>query len=56
MAPAPAQIPSFHGTHILLGRNYRDYGNTPRLIGCYNAIAQGADAIALVVVGTAWFL
>ncbi len=44
----PAQIPSFNGTHILLGRNYQDYGNTPRLIGCYNAITQGADAIAFL--------
>jgi hypothetical protein len=44
----PAQIPSFRGTHILLGRNYRDYGNTPRLIGCYNAITQDADAIAFL--------
>jgi hypothetical protein len=45
---APAQLPSFHGTHILLSRNYQDYGNTPRLIGCYNAIAQDADAIAFL--------
>lgn len=45
---APAQIDSFQGTHIILERNYRDYGNTPRLIGCYNAIAQGADAIAFL--------
>jgi hypothetical protein len=44
----PAQIPSFHGTHVLLGRNYQDYGNTPRLIGCYNAVTQGADAIAFL--------
>jgi hypothetical protein len=44
----PAQIPSFQGTHILLGRNYQDYGNTPRLIGCYNAIAQGAEVIAFL--------
>jgi hypothetical protein len=44
----PAQIPSFLGTHVLLGRNYQDYGNTPRLIGCYNAITQGADAIAFL--------
>jgi glycosyltransferase involved in cell wall biosynthesis len=44
----PAQIPDFHGTHIVLGRNYRDYGNTPRLIGCYNAVADGADAIAFL--------
>jgi hypothetical protein len=44
----PAQIPSFQGTHVLLGRNYRDYGNTPRLIGCYNALAQGADAVAFL--------
>jgi len=45
---APAQIPDFHGTHIVLQRNYRDYGNTPRLIGCYNAITQDADAIAFL--------
>src|SRR5487761_2263795 len=45
---APAQIPSFQGTHILLGRNYQDYGNTPRLIGCYKAITEGADAIAFL--------
>lgn len=45
---APALIESFQGTHILLQRNYKDYGNTPRLIGCYNAIAQGADAIAFL--------
>jgi Glycosyl transferase family 2 len=45
---APAQIAAFEGTHILLERNYKDYGNTPRLIGCYNAIVQGADAIAFL--------
>ena len=45
---APAAIPDFKGTHIILGRNYRDYGNTPRLIGCYNAITSGADAIAFL--------
>jgi hypothetical protein len=45
---APAQIPDFQGTHIILQRNYRDYGNTPRLIGCYDAIAQDADAIAFL--------
>lgn len=45
---APVQNDAFHGTHILLTRNYRDYGNTPRLIGCYNAITQGADAIAFL--------
>jgi hypothetical protein len=45
---APAQIAPFEGTHILLGRNYKDYGNTPRLIGCYHAIAQDADAIAFL--------
>jgi hypothetical protein len=45
---APAQIPDFMGTHIVLRRNYRDYGNTPRLIGCYNAMAQDADAIAFL--------
>lgn len=45
---APAQIEAFHGTHIILPGNYQDYGNTPRLIGCYHAIAQGADAIAFL--------
>jgi hypothetical protein len=45
---AQVEIPSFSGTHIILNRNYKDYGNTPRLIGCYNAIAQGADAIAFL--------
>lgn len=50
----PAQIPDFFGTHVLLSRNYRDYGNTPRLIGCYNAIAQGADAIAFLD-GDNWY-
>lgn len=45
---APAPIPDFQGTHVILGRNYRDYGNTPRLIGCYNAITQDADAIAFL--------
>ena len=25
----PAQIPGFQGTHIVLRRIYRDYGNTP---------------------------
>lgn len=44
----PAEIPDFQGTHILLRRNYRDYGNTPRLIGCYNAITQDAEAIAFL--------
>ena len=45
---APAQIPDFEGTHIILQRNYRDYGNTPRLIGCYDAITRDADAIAFL--------
>ncbi len=45
---APVQIEAFQGTHILLQRNYKDYGNTPRLIGCYNAIDQGAEAIAFL--------
>lgn len=51
---APAQIEAFQGTHILLQRNYRDYGNTPRLIGCYNAITHNADAIAFLD-GDNWF-
>jgi glycosyltransferase involved in cell wall biosynthesis len=46
---APAQIPDFQGSHIILERNYRDYGNTPRLIGCFNAITtHDADAIAFL--------
>jgi glycosyltransferase involved in cell wall biosynthesis len=45
---APAPIPDFNGTHIILERNYRDYGNTPRLIGCFNAMTQEADAIAFL--------
>lgn len=44
----PAEIANFQGTHIVLGRNYGDYGNTPRLIGCYQAISEGADAIAFL--------
>jgi glycosyltransferase involved in cell wall biosynthesis len=44
----PAQIPNFQGTHVVLGRNYRDYGNTPRLVGCYNAVTDDADAIAFL--------
>jgi hypothetical protein len=44
----PAPIEDFQGTHIVLRRNYRDYGNTPRLIGCFNALTQGAEAIAFL--------
>lgn len=51
---APAQIEGFLGTHIILQRNYKDYGNTPRLIGCYNAITHGADAIAFLD-GDNWY-
>lgn len=50
----PAQIEGFKGTHVILQRNYKDYGNTPRLIGCYNAITLGADAIAFLD-GDNWF-
>lgn len=45
---APAQLARFQGSHIVLQRNYKDYGNTPRLIGCTHAIARGADAIAFL--------
>lgn len=45
---APAGLADFKGTHIVLQRNYRDYGNTPRLIGCYQAMQQDADAIAFL--------
>lgn len=45
----PAQMESFTGTHIILRRNYQDYGNTPRLIGCYHAVTRfDADAIAFL--------
>jgi hypothetical protein len=44
----PAQLRNFNGIHILLPRNYRDYGNTPRLIGCFQAITGGAEAIAFL--------
>src|ERR1700685_971886 len=45
----PAGISDFQGTHIVLKRNSRCYGNTPRLIGCFNAItAMDADAIAFL--------
>ena len=44
----PAQIQDFRGTHIVLQRNYQDYGNTPRLIGCYQAVTRDADAIAFL--------
>jgi hypothetical protein len=45
----PAQIPDFQGTQIVLQRNYRDYGNTPRLLGCFHAVtALEADAIAFL--------
>jgi glycosyltransferase involved in cell wall biosynthesis len=45
----PAQIPDFQGTHIILERNYRDYGHTPRFIGAFNAVtAHDADAIAFL--------
>lgn len=42
------ESPAFTGTQIVLKRNYADYGNTPRLIGCTHAISQGADAIAFL--------
>jgi hypothetical protein len=45
---SPAQSQSFLGSHLILQRNYQDYGNTPRLIGCYHAIAAQADAIAFL--------
>ena len=44
----PAQLQDFKGSHVVLQRNYRDYGNTPRLIGCYHALAMEADAIAFL--------
>jgi Glycosyl transferase family 2 len=42
----PAQMSDFQGTHIILQRNYQDYGNTPRLIGSFRAVTRDADAIA----------
>lgn len=50
----PVRIEGFLGTHIILQRNYKDYGNTPRMIGCFNAINQGADAIAFLD-GDNWY-
>lgn len=44
----PADIPDFRGGHVILRRNHADYGNTPRLVGCYHAALQGADAIAFL--------
>ncbi len=44
----PAGLTDFKGTHVILQRNYRDYGNTPRLIGCYQAMQMDADAIAFL--------
>ena len=43
-----AEIPDFRGTQVILKRNYADYGNTPRVIGCYQAAVAGADAIAFL--------
>lgn len=45
---APAQIEGFQGTHILLPRSYNDRCGTARLIGCFKAAAEGADAIAFL--------
>jgi glycosyltransferase involved in cell wall biosynthesis len=44
----PVAIEGFKGTHIVLQRNYQDYGNTPRLIGCYQAMQMDADGIAFL--------
>lgn len=44
----PVALEDFSGTHIVLQRNYQDYGNTPRLIGCYQAMQMEADAIAFL--------
>jgi hypothetical protein len=44
----PVPVRGFQGIHIVLQRNYADYGNTPRLIGCYQAITAGAEAIAFL--------
>src|SRR4051794_6278432 len=44
----PAEIADFRGSHIILRRNYADYGNTPRLIGSYHAVARDAEAVAFL--------
>jgi len=36
----------FQAQHIVLPKSHGDYGNTPRAIGSFSAIAQGFDAIA----------
>lgn len=52
---APATpLPDFQGVHLILRRNYADYGNTPRLIGSYRALASGAEAIAFLD-GDNWY-
>lgn len=48
-------LPYFQGIHLILRRNYADYGNTPRLLGCYQAVTAGADAIAFLDADN-WFL
>ena len=45
---APIPIPDFQGIHVALSRNYADFGNTPRFIGCFQAVTAGADAIAFL--------
>ena len=42
----PTPIPGFQGVHVVLRRNYSDYGATPRLVGSFQAVTEGADAIA----------
>lgn len=44
----PSPLADFQGIHVILQRNYADYGNTPRLVGCYHAVATDADAIAFL--------
>jgi hypothetical protein len=46
--PEPLDLPGFQGTFIQLPHFYRDFGVTPRLLGCMQAIATGAEAIAFL--------
>lgn len=44
----PIPVPGFEGIHVVLRKNYADFGTTPRMLGIYQAVAEGADAIAFL--------
>ena len=45
----------FSGVHVVLPRNYADYGNTPRTIGAAVALQRGADVLAYLDADN-WYL